>query len=337
MMSMSHEGKRTPLLAALAILMMVLPAQSSAQAAGDPLPTYVCPVETGGTLSYPEIVAKYADAESKFVTLEGKDGIRVHYKDQGQGPAVLLIHSSSGDVKDWDPWVEILRNDYRVVRFELPAFGLTGMVPSGNYSIERFHTLIDALMDHLGIDQFAVVGMSYGGPVAFRYASTRVDRVTALVLGNTAGVEYGMRGGTEERDRDPNPAFSPSTRTKEQTGQMMSRVINNPDAITPELIERKTDFANVACRDWESFIAVGHYERGNPERVLSRVRAPSFVFWGGDSRALSVETAEWIVATLQNAESVEMTVYEGGGHFLQIERPYETGRDVKAFLDRTIK
>ena len=123
---------------------------------------------SAGTISYEEIVAKYADPDSRFVVLEGNDGINVHYKDEGSGPAVLLVHSSTGDLKDYDVWVDILSADYRVVRLDLPAFGLTGPVPSGNYSIDRFMTLVDSLMDHLGIERFAIAGASYGGLVAFR-------------------------------------------------------------------------------------------------------------------------------------------------------------------------
>ncbi len=154
---------------------------------------------SAGTITYEEIVAEYADSDSRFVVLEGNDGINVHYKDQGSGPAVLLVHSSTGDLKDWAGWVDILGDDYRIVRFDLPAFGLTGPVPSGNYSIDRFLTLVDSLMDHLDIDRFAIAGASYGGLVAFRYAGTRTDRVTALILLNSAGIEYGGRGGTRER------------------------------------------------------------------------------------------------------------------------------------------
>lgn len=301
-----------------------------------------CPESSGGTITYPDIVAKYADEDSRFVVLEGKAGVRVHYKDSGatdngNGPAILLIHSSSGEVNDWTPWVEVLENDYRVVRMDLPAFGLTGMVPTGNYSIERFLGLIDALMDHLKIDKFAIVGMSYGGPVAFRYAGTRTDRVTALVLGNSAGIEYGGRGGTVERDRDPDAVFSPSTREPNFTAAFLNTVINDPTKVTPELIERKTDFANVYCRDWESFVATRLYERGNPERVLGHVQAPSLVFWGGNNSALSVETAQAFVDALKNAKSVKKVIYEGGGHLLHLERPQQTARDIKNFFDATIR
>lgn len=288
-------------------------------------------------LTYEELVARYADADSKFVVLEGRDGIRVHYKDEGSGPAVLLIHSSSGDLNDWDTWVQALKSDYRVVRLDLPAFGLTGPVPSGNYSIDRYLSMVDALMDHVGIERFAIVGTSYGGLVAFRYAATRLDRVTALILANSAGVEYGGRRGTTERTRDPAPRFTPQLRTLEQTETMLKTVINDPTKVTPELVRRKTDHANMVGRDYEGFVATQLYERGNPQRVLKHVRAPALVLWGGNSRGLSPETAQAFVDAMKNAQSTQKIIYDGGGHLLHIERPEQTARDVKIFLDQQLR
>lgn len=295
-----------------------------------------CGKPSAGTISYDEIVAKYADPDSKFVVLEGLDGIRTHYKDEGSGPAVLLVHSSSGDLKDYDTWVDTLKSDYRVIRFDLPAFGLTGAVPSGNYSVDRYLMLVDALMDHLGVERFAIAGTSYGGLVAFRYAGTRTDRITALILQNSAGIEYGGRRGTEERVRDYAAEFVPRAPSREDLNKMLNVVINNPDRVTPELVARKTDYANVIGRDCESFIATRLYERGNPERVLSHVRAPALVLWGGNSKGLSVTTADAFAGGMVNAPKVEKIVYEGGGHLTHIERPEQTATDVKAFLDRTL-
>ena len=291
---------------------------------------------SAGTISYEELVARYADPDSRFAVLEGNDGINVHYKDEGSGPAVLLVHSSTGDLKDYDVWVDLLSADYRVVRLDLPAFGLTGPVPSGNYSIDRFMTLVDSLMDHVGIERFAIAGASYGGLVAFRYAGTRTDRVTALVLLNSAGIEYGGRGGTTERIRDTSAVFVPKRFTIEEMGANLRYSVNDTSNITEELIRRKTDYWNVIGRDREGFIAMQMYERGNPERVLARVRAPALVMWGGDSRALSPETAQAFVDAMTNAKSTEKIIFDGGGHFLHISRPEATGRAVKAFLDREI-
>jgi pimeloyl-ACP methyl ester carboxylesterase len=296
----------------------------------------VCSEPSAGNISYEDIVAKYADDDSKFVMLEGLDGINTHYKDEGEGPAILLIHSSSGDLKDWDPWVAALRDEYRVVRMDLPAFGLTGAVPSGNYSVDRYLMQVDALMDHLGIERFAIVGASYGGLVAFRYAGTRTDRITALVLSNSAGIEYGGKRGTTERPRDRSGPFKPRLDTVEDRKRFLLTAINYPEKVTPEFTQRKTDYANVVGRDCESHVAGLLYERGNPLRVLSHVRAPALVMWGGASKALSLSTADAFADAMVNAPSVDKIVYDGAGHFIHIGRPDDTARDVKAFFDRHI-
>lgn len=323
---------------ALKLLLALLAASMSfaAAPATEDLKPPIPPREpaSAGTITYTEIVARYADSDSRFAVLEGKDGIRTHYKDEGSGSAILLVHSSLGDLQDWDVWVATLAEDYRVVRLDLPAFGLTGPVPSGNYSIDRYLTLIDSLMDHLDIGRFAIAGTSYGGLAAFRYAGTRTDRVTALILQNSAGIEYGGHGGTTERERDVEAAFKPTRATRDGLSDALNMIINDPSRVTPELVARKTDFANVVGRDWESFVASRMYERGNPERVLGHVRAPSLVLWGGNSKALSVSTAQAFADALSNAEVVEKIIYDGGGHLLHIERPEQTARDVKAFLDR---
>jgi len=292
--------------------------------------------QSAGTITYDEIVKKYADRNSRFVVLEGSDGIRVHYKDQGTGPAILLVHSSVGDLVDWDGWVKVLSKNYRVVRLDLPGFGLTGPVPSGNYSVDRYLMLVDALMDHLGIERFAIAGTSFGGLVAFRYAGTRTDRVTALVLQNSAGIEYGGRRGTTERARGPARVFTPEVTTTDMISSSLKTIINDHSKITPEMVQRKVDYWNVIGRDREGFIATRMYERGNPQRVLGHVRAPALVLWGGNSNALSPETAQAFVDALKNAKSVKKIIYAGGGHLLHIERPEETVADVKAFLDREI-
>ena len=295
-----------------------------------------CGFAAAGNIPHEELVAKYADAESRFVVLEGNDGIRVHYKDEGQGPAVLLVHGTFGDLADWDGWMPELRKNFRVVRLDLPAFGLTGPVPSGNYSIDRYLTLVDALMDHLGIERFAIVGTSYGGLVAFRYAATRTERVRALVLANSAGVEYGGRGGTRERTRDPDKQFKPETRTPQTMEAMLKSVVNDPAVITPERVARKTDFANLVGRDREAFLGTQMYERGNPERVLGHVRAPALVLWGGNSRGLSVETAQAFLDAMKQSPRKQKIIYPGAGHLLHFERPEETARDVRAFLHREL-
>lgn len=298
---------------------------------------------TTRTLNRVDVIARHADATSKFVDL---DGVRVHYKDEGSGPAVLLVHGTFGDLADWDGWVRVLSPGYRVVRLDLPAFGMTGPVASGNYSVERKHLVIDALMDHLGIERFAIAGVSYGGLVAFRYAATRTERITALVLANSAGIQFGQRPAAASAAAAARAASTPPAPQYNITTDPMVRysdaesflrfLLNNSPVITPALIERKLAFTNTAGRLEEAVAAARAYERGTPERVLAHVRAPSLVLWGGAGQALSAQTADAFVGALKRARVVEKVLYPDGGHIINLQRPEETVRDAKAFLDRQI-
>ena len=283
-------------------------------------------------LSHDELIAKYADHDSRFADL---DGVRVHYKDQGTGPALLLINGSGGDLGDWDGWVATVSPHYRMIRVDLPGFGLSGPIANGNYSVDRMLGLIDSLMDSLGEAHFAIAGNSYGGLVAFRYAATRVERVSGLILINAAGVEWGMKRGTSTVGR-PNPLLSTPAITRSTIAEGLSKVINDPARITGDLIQRRLDFASAQGRDQEALAGIRFYERGDPLRVLAHIQAPVLIEWGGESKALSAETADVFASALKNARAVVKIIYPGGGHVLNIERPEATSSDAAAFLDRYV-
>jgi pimeloyl-ACP methyl ester carboxylesterase len=287
------------------------------------------------TITHAQIEAKYATSDSHFVEV---DGVRLHYKDQGSGPAVLLIHGSLGDTADWDVWAGLLRQKYRVVRFDLPGFGLSGTIGNGNYAIDHSLALIDGLMDRLGIERFAIVGVSYGGPIAFRYAATRTSRVSALVIMNSAGIEAGKQPTDKKTGAKSfyNAATSPKAVSTDYVQVSLARSFHDPARIPPGFVQRKTDFLNVEGRDREAAMMIALYDRGNPEQVLAHVTAPTLVLWGGAERALSPATADKFVAALTHAKEVRKVVVEGGDHFMHVERANETCMIVETFLNSVV-
>jgi pimeloyl-ACP methyl ester carboxylesterase len=284
------------------------------------------------TITHAQIEAKYGTSDSRFADI---DGVRLHYKDQGSGPAVLLIHGSLGDTADWDAWVDMLKQKYRVVRFDLPGFGLSGEIANGNYAIDHSLALVDGLMDTLGTGRFAIVGVSYGGPVAFRYAATRASRVTALVIMNSAGIEAGKQPTDKKTGAKTffNAATSPKAVSTEYVQSSLARSFHDPAHIPPGMVQRKTDFLNVEGRDREAAMMIALYDRGNPEQVLAHVTAPTLVLWGGAERALSLSTADKFVAALTHAKEVRKVIVAGGDHFMHVELAKETCTIVENFLN----
>jgi 3-oxoadipate enol-lactonase len=107
-----------------------------------------------------------------------RPGARVRFRDDGDGPAVLLIHGWALDLEMWEPQVAALAPRFRLVRFDRRGFGLS----TGDPSLEGdVHDAL-ALMDELGLRRAALVGMSQGARVALRAALAAPDRVPCLVI-----------------------------------------------------------------------------------------------------------------------------------------------------------
>ena len=132
-----------------------------------------------------------ADPDSQFIDI---DGVNVHYKEAGQGDtALLLLHGFAASTYSWREVMAPLAEEYRVVAFDRPAFGLTERpmprdFPNGvnPYSAEAQTDLTVGLMDALGIERAVLVGNSAGGTIATYTALRHPERVQALVLVDAA-------------------------------------------------------------------------------------------------------------------------------------------------------
>ena len=118
------------------------------------------------------------------------DGQALHYIDQGTGPAVLLAGSYLWDTAMWAPQIAALSPHYRVIALDLWGHGESGALPQGSTSLDDIARQVQALLDHLEIDQVTLVGLSVGGMWGVRLALSAPQRVNGLVLMDTyVGVE----------------------------------------------------------------------------------------------------------------------------------------------------
>jgi pimeloyl-ACP methyl ester carboxylesterase len=105
-------------------------------------------------------------------------GARLRYRDQGRGPAVLLIHGWTLDLDMWEPQVAQLRDSFRLVRFDRRGFGLS----SGNASLAADVADALELCDALRLERLACLGMSQGARVALRLCQRSPERLSCLIL-----------------------------------------------------------------------------------------------------------------------------------------------------------
>jgi pimeloyl-ACP methyl ester carboxylesterase len=227
--------------------------------------------------------------------------------------------------------VDALSDTFRVIRFDLPGFGLTGPNPDRDYRITRYVQTATAVLDHLGISRVDVAGNSLGGHVAWRLALSDPTRVRRLVLIDAAG--YASIDGRPVNVLDAGRV--PITKSilrrvtpKGLIAQGLRDVYFDDTLVTVPLIER-------------------HYRmllrRGNRDAMIDRLNAPwedreedirqvsqpVLIQWGAEDTWIPVTVAERFADDLPDARLI---VYPDGGHVPMEEIPESTARDARAFL-----
>ena len=268
-----------------------------------------------------EMRAKYGGEPSQFVAIG--DGLIVHLRDEGpkDAPAIVLLHGSAADLHTWQPWVDALKGEYRVIRFDLAGHGLTGPDPAGDYTLENFVADIDEVADALGLASFVLGGNSMGGGHAVAYALVHPERVQGLILVDAGGAP--MQAASEEDDEGGGNIGFTIARTpvlnqlmkhitpRSMIEQSLRQTVSNQDIVTDAVVDRYWELlrypgnraATVArfSGEWSSFDA----------GEVSQIDVPVLVMWGDEDALIPVSAGLWYDSQLPDSRLV---VYEGIGH-----------------------
>ena len=272
--------------------------------------------------------ARYAAPPSSFVTLEG---VRLHVRDTGprDGPTVLLLHGFGSSLHTWDAWAALLEADRRVIRLDLPGFGLTGADPTGDYSDLRAVALLDGLLDRLGVAQADVVGSSMGGRIAWRFAAERPARVRKLVLMAPDG--FASAGFTYDR-----PAGVPLLmRALPYTLPMpllrggIAPAYADAASLTESALERYRDMMIAPGVRQAILDRMATHVLVPPEPFLRGIAAPVLLLWGESDRMVPAAHAADYARELRDSRTV---VLPGLGHVPMEEDPARALAPVRAFL-----
>jgi pimeloyl-ACP methyl ester carboxylesterase len=286
--------------------------------------------QASAPLSLAELEARYATPDSRFADI---DGIRVHYMDQGQGPAVVLLHASFMNLRTWDSMAAALSDRYRVIRPDLLIAGLTGPDPAGEYSVERNIAIVEGLTRSLGVGQYAIVATSSGGTVGFRLAARYPERVTRLVLINSAGMP---RTAATNPNRPKGTALTRwlevNFPTRERVRDTLAQNFVPPHAPPGWLVDMNHDLWRREGRAEESALQIARFETGDPEAVLAGITVPTLILWGLENRTVMHLEADVFQHWLVNAPTLKKK-YPGVGHYVYLEIPAVVEQDVLAFLD----
>ncbi len=130
---------------------------------------------------------KYANEQSRFMPLMG---MQVHYRDEGNRNdsfPIVLIHGTSSSLNTWDSIVKLMPSNKRVIRLDMPAFGLTGPNLENKYTYAFYSSFLNAFMNELNVRQCIIAGNSLGGGIAWHFAIDYPNRVHQLILIDASG------------------------------------------------------------------------------------------------------------------------------------------------------
>lgn len=289
--------------------------------------------------SYESVKAAQAAPPSEFMKVGTAN---LHIRDEGprDGPVVIMLHSSMTNLREWDVWAAALTDKYRVIRFDWPPYGLsTDSAPStGMPGVVK---LLDQLVAMKGIDRFALVGTSSGATISTLYAADHPEKVTALALS------------TLPLKAPPPSDFSrllmsmvwvhenlvPNYYPRAYYEISLSELYGKPERLKPETVDWYYQTNNIPG----GFARVRAYYEANKKAVwakgagdeAARVKAPILLQWGDVDPVLPKYLAADAVKDFSGTR-VDLIHYPDVSHYPMLELPEETGRDLRAWFDKTL-
>jgi len=281
-----------------------------------------------------DLKARWATPPSVFVPLQG---MNVHLRDEGvagDDPPILLLHGTSASLHTWDGWVHALAPTRRVIRVDLPGFGLTGPFPHDDYHVTRYVAFVIELLDSLEVPSAIIAGNSFGGQLAWELATAAPERVAALILVDAAGypmapesIPIGFRIALNPYLQHVVTRVLP----RRMVEASVHDVYGDPARVTKALVDRYYELAlregNRRALGLRLEQAVNHEARA---ARITTITQPTLVLWGGRDRLIPTANASRFA---QDIAGSRLVIFDGLGHVAHEEDPEATAAAVLAFLD----
>lgn len=274
-----------------------------------------------------DLIDKYANEHSAFISVDGMD---IHYRVEGSGPVLVLLHGTASSLHTWDVWTEKLRDSMQVVRLDLPAFGLTGPHPTHDYSLDTYADVVLHFLDKIQVDSFSVAGNSLGGGISRKIAEKYPERVEKLILVDPGGYKvnkslpFAFRLGRTPIVKNLISSVTPLSLFEKS----IKEVYHDDSKITEELLMRYYELS-LAPGNRDALVARMNQEYKPAGWKENFLKIPVLIMWG--------ETDEWIPVSLVDSfladiPDAQVLVYEDAGHVPMEEIPYKTAEDARKFL-----
>ena len=255
-------------------------------------------------------------------------GIRLSYDDAGTGAPVLLIHAFPFDRRMWAAQVAALTAaGYRAIAPDVRGFGASE-APPGPYPLDELAADLLALLDHVGVEQAVVGGLSMGGYIAFRLFQQAPARVRALVLADTrAGADSPQAAAT----RHERAALAEREGVAPVVAAMLPGMFarGELEAADPALVEHVRSLMLGTSAAGVAGGLRGLAARPDSTPDLPSIACPTLVICGADDVLTPPAEAHLMAERIPGAR---LEIIPSAGHLSNLERPADFNRVLLDFL-----
>ena len=277
--------------------------------------------------------ARWAQPPSQFIEVAG---MQVHLRDEGprDDPVpIVLLHGTSASLHTWDGWSQTLSKTRRVIRFDLPAFGLTGPNPQNDYTLKSYVNFVTAVMDKLGVQRFVLGGNSLGGQIAWETAHALPARVERLILVDSGGYAFVPKSlpvGFQIARMPVLRNLMAYTLPRGIVQNSIENVYGDPSLVQPALIDRYYDLTlRAGNRN-----ALGYrLDQGyvSDEAKIKSLKLPTLILWGAKDRLIPPQSGQNFARDIAGSKLV---MFEALGHVPHEENAQMTLAEVQKFLQK---
>lgn len=279
-----------------------------------------------------ELSERWAPAPSQFITVNGQ---QVHLRDEGpkdDTTPIVLLHGTSASLHTWDGWAQELSKTRRVIRFDLPGFGLTGPAADNNYHLDAYVSFVKSVLDTMGVQRCILAGNSLGGAIAWHTAVSHPQRVEKLILVDSGGYPFKPESMPIAFVISQTPVLNQimeMTLPRAAVESSVRSVYGDPTRVTPDLVDRYFDLTlrqgnRAALR--ERFAQTEYVDQS---ALVQTIEQPTLVLWGDQDRLIPLEIAKQFEQDLPNGKLI---MFKGLGHVPHEEDPVATLASVVDFL-----
>lgn len=228
-------------------------------------------------------------------------GINTHFTIEGQGEPIVVLHGWGANLTTMQSITDLLKEQYQVIAVDMPGFGKSEE-PETVWNSYDFANHIEALLEHLAIDRFHLLGHSHGGRVSIILASRHPQKVGKMVLVDSAGLIRKKSLKVKIRIRIFKilkriyQAVTFWDRSENKMEKFYRRFGSDDYKATPGIMRRI--MVRVLSDDLR------------PQ--LAKIKASTLLIWGADDQDTPVEMGKIMEAEIPDAGLV---VFEQAGHY----------------------